>query len=225
MSKVEITVEQNNSSVDIQSSDCISISSGNGSASILGLYHTANSKVKSQDSNDMHNSKTSAVVDHQEDSTSNGIIEETNHPTSNIDMAEQQASSSVSANKIGGHVFNDVKETDIAIKKSILTLTDKPSRCVVEWVDVNLVPLVCSDLNPVLQINRQNKIRYTFEISNCDEIFDILVLEKRIRIPADHVRSSLGKCAYCKCMILFLIILVIAMYFIDNGNQLSMKAG
>jgi hypothetical protein len=26
-----------------------------------------------------------------------------------------------------------------------------------------------------------------------------LVLEKRIRIPADRVISSLGKCAYCKC--------------------------
>jgi hypothetical protein len=47
MSKVEITAEQNNSSDDIQSSDCISVPSGNRSASILGSYPTANSKVKS----------------------------------------------------------------------------------------------------------------------------------------------------------------------------------
>jgi hypothetical protein len=75
MSKVEITVEQNNSSNHIQSSDCISIPSGNESASILGPYPTANSKVSSQDSDDMHNSKISASDDHQEDSTSNGINE------------------------------------------------------------------------------------------------------------------------------------------------------
>jgi hypothetical protein len=37
----------------------------------------------------MHNSKTSATEDHQEDSASNGIIEETSYPISNIDMAEQ----------------------------------------------------------------------------------------------------------------------------------------
>jgi hypothetical protein len=150
----------------------------------------------------MHSSKTSAAEDHQEDSSSNGIIEETNHPASNIDMDEQQASSSASANKIGGHIFNDVKEIDIAIKKSILTISNKPSRCVAEWVDVDSTPFICSALKPVVQNNQRNKIRYTFDISNCDEIFDVLVLEKRIRIPPNCVISSskeLGKCAYCKC--------------------------
>jgi hypothetical protein len=33
--------------------------------------------------------KTSASKDYQEDSASKGIIEETRHPASNIDMAEQ----------------------------------------------------------------------------------------------------------------------------------------
>jgi hypothetical protein len=111
------------------------------------------------------------------------------------------ASSLISANKIGGHIFNDVKETDIAIKKSILIISNKSSRCVAEWVNADLASFVCSALNPVMQNNRQNKIRYTFDISNCDEIFDILVLEKRIRIPAASVISSskeLGKCAYYK---------------------------
>jgi hypothetical protein len=116
-------------------------------------------------------------------------------------MAEQQASSSVSANKIGDHIFNDINETNITIKKSIIKISNKPSRCLAEWVDADLVPFICSTLNPVLQNNQQNKIRYTFYISNCNEIFHILVFEKRIRIPADHVISSskeLGKCAYCK---------------------------
>jgi hypothetical protein len=130
MADVEITVEQNISSDDVQSSDCISVPSGNGLASILRLCPTANSKVKSQDSDDMHNSKTSAAKD---------LIEETSHTASNIDMAEQQASYSVSANKIGDHIFNNVKETDIAIRKSMLTISDKPSRCVAEWVDADSV--------------------------------------------------------------------------------------
>jgi hypothetical protein len=101
-------------------------------------------------------------------------------------MVEQQASSLVSANKIGSHIFNDIKENDIAIKKSKFIISDKPSRCVAEWVDVDSAPFICSALNPVVQNNRQNKRRYIFDISNCDEIFDILVLEKRIRILADR---------------------------------------
>jgi hypothetical protein len=98
-------------------------------------------------------------------------------------------------------MFDDVKEINNAIEKSIFTISDKPSRCVAEWVDADSAPFVCSALNPVVHNNRQNKIRYTFDISNCDEIFDILVLEKRIRIHASRVISSskeLGKCAYCK---------------------------
>jgi hypothetical protein len=55
----------------------VSILQGNGSASISGAYLTTNSKVKSQDSDDMYNSKTSAADEHQEDSASNGINEET----------------------------------------------------------------------------------------------------------------------------------------------------
>jgi hypothetical protein len=100
MVEEEITAEQNNSSDDVQSTDCISVLSRNGSADILGTCPTANSKINSQDSDNMHNLKTSATENHQEDLASNGIIEETSHPVSSIDMAEQQASSSVSANKI-----------------------------------------------------------------------------------------------------------------------------
>jgi hypothetical protein len=201
MSEVEITVKQNNSSDHVQSSDCISVLSENGSASILGLYPTANSKVGSQDSDDMHNSKISAANDHQEDLASNGINEEIGHLDSSIDMTEQQASSSVSANKIDDQVFDGVKETDIVIEKSIFTISNKSSRCVAKWVDADLTSFVCSTLNAVVQNNRQNKIRYTFDISNCDKIFDILVFEKRTIIPADRVISSsteLEKCVYCK---------------------------
>jgi hypothetical protein len=63
-------------------------------------------------------------------------------------------------------MIDDIKETDVAIEKSVSTISDKPSRCVVKWVDADLVTFVCSALNPVVQNNWQNKIRYTFEISN-----------------------------------------------------------
>jgi hypothetical protein len=86
MYDVKITAEQNNSSDVVQSSDCISALSRSISVSILGSYPTTNSKVKSQDSDDMHNSKISTTDDHQEDSTNNGINEESSHVASSIDM-------------------------------------------------------------------------------------------------------------------------------------------
>jgi hypothetical protein len=77
------------------------------------------------------------------------------NPASSIDIVEQQASSLVSANKIDGHVFDDVKETDIAIKnESIVTILDKLSRCVAERIDTDSTSLVCSALNLVVQNNR-----------------------------------------------------------------------
>jgi hypothetical protein len=190
MPEVEIIAEQNNSSDDVQSSDCISVPSGNGSASILGSDPTINFKIKLQDLDDMRNSKTSAADDHPEDLTSNGINEETTYPASSIDMAKRQVSSLVSANKIDDHMFDDVKETNIATKKSIFTISDKLSRCVAERVHADSAPFVCSALDQVSQKNQQKKIRYTFDISNYDEIFYILVLEKIIRIHVDCVISS-----------------------------------
>jgi hypothetical protein len=47
MAKEEITAEQNNSLDDVQSSDCISVPSGNRSTGILGPYPIANSKAMS----------------------------------------------------------------------------------------------------------------------------------------------------------------------------------
>jgi hypothetical protein len=64
MAEEEITVKQNDSSDDVQNSDCISVLSRNGSIGILGPYPTINSKVKSQDLDDMHNLKTSAAENH-----------------------------------------------------------------------------------------------------------------------------------------------------------------
>jgi hypothetical protein len=68
---VKITANQISSLDDVQSSDCISVLPENKLASILGSYPTTDSKVKSQDLDDVHNPKTSATDDHQEDLASN----------------------------------------------------------------------------------------------------------------------------------------------------------
>jgi hypothetical protein len=120
MAEDEIAVKENNGSDDVQSSDCISILSENRSPRILWSYPTINSNVKSQDSDDMHNSKTSAAENYQEESASNGIIEETSHPASSIDTTKQQASSSVSTNKIDGRMFDDVKRPILLLKRVYL---------------------------------------------------------------------------------------------------------
>jgi len=74
--------------------------------------------------------------------------------------------------------------------------------CVAEWNWVSKSkPFVCSALKPVPQKNRQEEIRFTFDVAKCDRIFDYLLQEKQIRLPNNHVIPSpeeLWKCAYCK---------------------------
>jgi hypothetical protein len=41
-------------------------------------------------------------------------------------------------------MFNDVKETDIAIRKSIHTILDEPSQCVAAWIDADSAPFICA---------------------------------------------------------------------------------
>jgi hypothetical protein len=49
--------------------------------------------------------------------------------------------------------------------------------------------------------SHQDEMRYTFDIANCDRIFDYLLQEKQIKLPINHVIPSpeqLKKLAYCK---------------------------
>jgi hypothetical protein len=38
--------------------------------------------------------------------------------------------------------------------------------------------------------SQQDEIRYTFDIANCDRIFDYLLQEKQINLPSNHVIPS-----------------------------------
>lgn len=74
--------------------------------------------------------------------------------------------------------------------------------CVAKWDwSSKSKPFVCSALKPVPQKNRQEEIKYTFDIAKCDRIFDYLLQEKQIRLPDKHVipiPEELKRRAYCK---------------------------
>ena len=72
--------------------------------------------------------------------------------------------------------------------------------CVAEWVhSPKSKPFVCPALRPTPA--RKEEVKYTFDISKCDRIFDMLLQGKQIRLPAGHIIPSpeeLGRKAYCK---------------------------
>jgi hypothetical protein len=47
-------------------------------------------------------------------------------------------------------------------------------------------PFVCSSLKSASK-SRQDEMRYTFNVANCDRIFDYLLQEKQIKLPSGHV--------------------------------------
>jgi hypothetical protein len=72
--------------------------------------------------------------------------------------------------------------------------------CVAEWVKVpKSNPIACSAPKPTPA--KREEIKYTFDVSKCDEIFDVLLQRKLIRVREGHIilpPGELGKVAYCK---------------------------
>jgi hypothetical protein len=72
--------------------------------------------------------------------------------------------------------------------------------CVAEWVQVpKSNPIACSAPKPTPA--KREEIKYTFDVSKCDEIFDVLLQRKLIRVREGHIilpPGELGKVAYCK---------------------------
>jgi hypothetical protein len=59
---------------------------------------------------------------------------------------------------------------------------------------------VYSSLKPDFK-SRKDKIRFTFDVTKCDRIFDYLLREEQIKLLSNHVMPSseqLKKHAYCK---------------------------
>ena len=81
---------------------------------------------------------------------------------------------------------SDDENTDVCIAKWNWTSKSKP--------------FVCSNLK-LASKSRPDEMRYTFDGSKYDMIFDYLLQEKQIKLPSDHVIPSpeqLSKHAYCK---------------------------
>jgi hypothetical protein len=92
--------------------------------------------------------------------------------------------------------------------------------CVAEWVDKpGGKPISCSFLKP--NEGRRDEMRYAFDVSKCDRLFDLLLWGGVIRLTEGHVIPStdiLVKKTYCKCTILIRIPLTNAIIFGDRYN-------
>jgi hypothetical protein len=72
--------------------------------------------------------------------------------------------------------------------------------CVAEWVEKPRgQPISCSFLKP--NEGRRDDMRYAFDVSKCDRLFDLLLWRRVIRLTEGHVIPStniLAKKTYCK---------------------------
>jgi hypothetical protein len=72
--------------------------------------------------------------------------------------------------------------------------------CVAEWVEnPGDKPISCSFLMP--NVGRREEMRYTFDVSKCDPLFDLLLPGGFIRLTEGHIVPNadiLAKMTYCK---------------------------
>jgi hypothetical protein len=89
--------------------------------------------------------------------------------------------------------FEIIKKTDIKMieHNSKISAKEHKRKCVAEWVDIKSTPFVCSALKSSPQKNWLRKKRYTFDMSKCDQSFDILLQEDHIRLLDHYDMSSL----------------------------------
>ena len=100
-------------------------------------------------------------------------------------------------------IVDKIEKTDIKEIEYVSKISDKAStnKCIAEWVDINSEPFVCLALEPSPQKDRRKKKKYTFNMTKCDRIFDILLEEKHIKLSDPHIIPSheeLRGRSYCK---------------------------
>ena len=72
---------------------------------------------------------------------------------------------------------------------------------IAKWINEKSEPFVCSALKPSPQKHPLEKIKYTFDLTLCDELFDILLEQNFIKpLPHKVLISSLDakEQEYCK---------------------------
>jgi hypothetical protein len=93
---------------------------------------------------------------------------------------------------------------------------------IAEWVDEKSEPFVCLALKPSPQKYRLEKIKYKFDLTLCDNLFDILLENNFIKLFDHKVSPSpleLEDKKYCKWHNSLIIILVIAIFFVNSYNR------
>jgi hypothetical protein len=94
--------------------------------------------------------------------------------------------------------------------------------CVAEWSWASKSKsFLCPSLSPTSK-SQQDEIRFTFDITKCDRIFYYLLQEKQVKLPSNHVIPSpeqLKNMHIVNGIIPIVMLLMIAMFFIDRFNQ------
>jgi hypothetical protein len=67
---------------------------------------------------------------------------------------------------------------------------EEADMCVAKWNWASKTKqFVCSSLKSASK-SQQDEMRYTFDVTKCDRIFDYLLQEKYIKLPSNHVIPS-----------------------------------
>jgi len=78
-----------------------------------------------------------------------------------------------------------VKSDDDVVISSKASDLRSTRKGIAEWINEKSEPVVCSALKPSPQKHRLEKIKYTFDLTLCDDLFDIL-LEMNFIKPLEH---------------------------------------
>jgi hypothetical protein len=83
------------------------------------------------------------------------------------------------------------KSTVNCVEKEVSS-DDDAGVCVAEWVDTaKEKPLACSFLRP--SPGKKEEMKYSFDVSKCDKLFDVLLQNKIIRLSEGHVVLQPGQ--------------------------------
>jgi hypothetical protein len=79
----------------------------------------------------------------------------------------------INSDSIGQHILPYGKTDNSSLSK----LRPSKSNCkaVAKWIDNKSDPFVCLALKPTSQKNQLNKLKYSFDFTFCDHVFDILL--------------------------------------------------
>jgi hypothetical protein len=91
------------------------------------------------------------------------------------------------------------------VEEDFVSDDDNASVCVAEWVNtVSGKPLTCAFLKP--SPGKKDEMNFTFDVTKCDKLFDVLLQNKVIRLSEGHGVPPLGQAMrgkYWKCNVTF----------------------